>query len=145
MKSGPGGGAGRRGAKPRARPSANPSPQSEGARAVAPLIVFHGDADDTVIAANGQAVIDAALAGMADAVAETVADPAPSGSRRVQRTVWRAADAPHDAPSLAERWLVHGAPHAWSGGAAAGSYTDPQGPDASRAMLRFFREHPRRS
>ncbi|MEO8836162.1 MAG: PHB depolymerase family esterase, partial [Caldimonas sp.] len=109
-----------------------------------PVIVFHGDADATVAPANGDAVVAATL-GADPGVERSESHAAPAaGARGFHRTVWRDADAGPKAPSLAEQWLVRGTAHAWSGGAAAGSYTDPSGPDASREMLRFFLEHPRR-
>jgi poly(hydroxyalkanoate) depolymerase family esterase len=41
-----------------------------------------------------------------------------------------------------EYWKVYGMEHAWSGGNPSGTFTDPLGPDASRAMYNFFMRHP---
>ena len=108
----------------------------------APVIVFHGDADATVNALNGSRLIDAVV-GSAPAAPHRETVGGHAAGRAATRTVYAPLDGV--GPSRAEHWVVHGAGHAWSGGAAAGSYTDAAGPDASREMLRFFFEHPRRS
>ncbi|MDQ6627323.1 MAG: PHB depolymerase family esterase [Pseudomonadota bacterium] len=136
------------GARPGASPAwpvpatgADPAPV---ASASAPVIVFHGDADQTVNVANGSFAIDAALGSTASWQARRESG---SGSgeqgHAFTRVVYRAEDAPAAAPSRAEHWLVHGGGHAWFGGDRRGSYADASGPDASREMLRFFAEHTR--
>jgi poly(hydroxyalkanoate) depolymerase family esterase len=116
-----------------------------------PTIVFHGDRDATVHPSNGEQVISQATPiAVADGVVDAVTAPPPvvsveqgraSGGHAYTRTVHR--DATGRASGI-EHWLVHGAGHAWSGGDTSGSYTDPKGPNASREMLRFFLEHPKK-
>ncbi len=112
-----------------------------------PTIVFHGDQDQTVHPRNGEQVIAAALGSAAAAAGPLQAMPA--GSPRVERGMsaqgrryTRSTHHGDKGRTVAEHWLVHGAGHAWSGGQGQGSYTDADGPDATREMLRFFFEHP---
>jgi poly(hydroxyalkanoate) depolymerase family esterase len=105
--------------------------------AAVPTIVFHGDADHTVAASNGEAIIRDAT-GSTQALHATTRRDAAAGGRAFTRDSF--ADA--SGRTHVEHWRLHGAGHAWSGGSAQGSYTDPTGPDASSEMLRFFLQHP---
>jgi poly(hydroxyalkanoate) depolymerase family esterase len=142
----------RRGARP-AAPAGEPE-------SLMPTIVFHGGADRTVHPENGEQIVNAALStleacglilkktevaqdgaagevnGEVDGQVDGDAHDSVAG-RDAFRTVYRAADG----KSYVEYWEVGTGPHAWSGGNPAGSFTDPQGPDASRAMLAFFLQH----
>ncbi len=104
--------------------------------ATLPSIVFHGTADSTVHPANGEAVMAQVLQGRPGLTPVAERGKTPGG-----RSWRRTSHAKPGGPTMAEHWEVDGAGHAWSGGRAAGSYTDPSGPDASREMLRFFWQH----
>jgi poly(hydroxyalkanoate) depolymerase family esterase len=104
---------------------------------IVPAIVFHGDQDTTVHPSNGDQVIAQLKKTLTTDTRVTVEDGRVPGGRAYSRTVHRDA-ADH---SIFEQWVIHGAGHAWSGGSPTGSYTDPQGPDATREMLRFFLDH----
>lgn len=99
-------------------------------------IVFHGDGDKTVHPRNGAGVVEQSLGTAGNEAARhevSVERGIAAGGRAYTRTLHV-----HEGRVSAEHWVTHGAPHAWSGGDPAGSYTDPTGPDASAAMLRFF-------
>jgi poly(hydroxyalkanoate) depolymerase family esterase len=105
----------------------------EGVAAIkVPTIVFQGDADHTVNPANAETILRQAKP--PGRVEGQRSDGVAPGGLAYTRTVYDGLDG---RPRL-ESWLVHGGGHAWSGGSARGSFTDPRGPDASRAMLDFF-------
>ena len=106
-----------------------------------PTIVFHGNEDNMVHATHAAQFLANTSSrilpddGELHRYIETV--PRQLGLRGYTRTV-QLGD---DARIFSEQWMVHGAGHAWSGGDAAGTHSDPYGPDASREMMRFFLEH----
>jgi len=107
-----------------------------------PIIVFHGDGDHLVNAGNGDAVLQQYVAVHAKAQSaplQVKSEIHAKAQRRSTQTVW----CNQAGRAVAEHWVVHGAGHAWSGGNAGGSHTDPAGPSASGEMLRFFLQQKR--
>ncbi len=112
----------------------------QGASAVAiPTIVFHGDRDRTVNPVNGDQVIAQAKSKVA-LHTKICRGETPDGM-----TYTCTIHADENGQPMLEQWILHGGGHAWSGGSAAGSFTEPRGPDASREMVRFFLQQPARN
>jgi poly(hydroxyalkanoate) depolymerase family esterase len=115
--------------------------QGGGSKAIAdgktsvPTIVFHGDRDTTVHPKNGDQIIEQS-AGVTRPTTKVLRGRVPHGHAYTRTVLTDAGGS-----AISEHWNIDGAGHAWSGGSPAGSYTDPQGPDATREMLRFFLEH----
>jgi poly(hydroxyalkanoate) depolymerase family esterase len=110
----------------------------------APMILFHGDGDSTVHPCNADHLVQQWTAATGfqgpdgSGPAAAAQDRQTAGGRACTREIYRDGRG----QAVVERWTIHGAGHAWSGGSRSGSYADPQGPDASREFVRFFREHP---
>jgi poly(hydroxyalkanoate) depolymerase family esterase len=116
------------------RPGGRPANDAEHRHV--PTIVFHGDNDATVSPCNSEEIVAQVAQ---DAVLRTrVQKGRVPGGHAYTRTI----HADQAGSAMIELWVVHGAGHAWSGGSPQGTYTDQRGPDATREMMRFFREHP---
>jgi poly(hydroxyalkanoate) depolymerase family esterase len=112
-----------------------PAPTGRKDRPAAPTIVFHGDRDRTVNPINAEHVIAQSRGGARLRTIEI------RGTSEGGVSYLKTVQVDDDGLPVLERWQVHGAGHAWSGGSVAGSYTDPNGPDASGEMVRFFLQH----
>lgn len=108
------------------------------------VIVFHGTSDYTVNKVNGDQVISQWLVtnslaatgteGWLDNQADYMHNLQIPSGKSYTVYVYKAQDE--------KVWMkkvnILNMGHAWSGGSSQGSYTDPQGPDASRMMWEFF-------
>ncbi|WP_313917512.1 PHB depolymerase family esterase [Tahibacter sp.] len=119
----------------RSKPHARTNAAQHSTRPV-PGIVIHGDADRMVAPGNGDAVVRQLReryehsAGSALVLRSTTE---PTHARSGFHTA--------DGRLVIEQWSVRNGGHAWAGGASAGSYTDPAGPDASARIVEFFLTH----
>jgi poly(hydroxyalkanoate) depolymerase family esterase len=114
-----------------------------------PVVVFQGDNDKTVPPINAEQLVR-----QWQVTADWADDGAANGSipRWARRTSFQRASGRRTATvanyvdgggqELAQRWLVRGMGHAWSGGCSCAANADPSGPDASLAMYDFFTRHP---
>lgn len=129
--------------------SGGPNPDTQGIAAYNAMgtfkrdvrtIVFHGTSDYTVYPVNGDQVTTQWVQ-----TNDLTDDGADNGSRNTSQVTsrtgtvsgGRAYTVKTYAGGIVEHWTVTGMGHAWSG-STAGSYTDPQGPNAGAEMWRFF-------
>ena len=115
-----------------------PGPEA-GAEPIAPMIVVQGTADRVVHPDNAARVAAQWLAfrGGGPLRSTTTATDRETDGRGYQTTRWYDLHG----RNVAEMWLIDDLGHAWSGGRAGGSYSDPAGPRAATFMWRFLRRH----
>ncbi len=111
-----------------------------------PSIVIHGTADQTVAVANADHVLEQAMTANRLAAPETcdldIHRPTTTsrgqidGGHAYTRSRWT----DRRGALIHELLKIDGLGHAWSGGRAGGSYSDPRGPNAGEAIWRFFEQ-----
>jgi poly(3-hydroxybutyrate) depolymerase len=102
-----------------------------------PMIIFHGDSDPIVDPANAYLLARSGPPAGGDRLQTFTSRGSVPGGHEHTRQI----HTDREGTPLVEQWTIHEAGHAWSGGSPYGSYTDPQGPDASAEFVRFFALH----
>ena len=107
-----------------------------------PAIVFQGGSDHVVNASNAVQLV-AQLSSIQGAPSSDKAMSA-MGEKVESTNGYQYTRGLHgNGANSIELWVVEELGHAWSGGSAAGTFTDVKGPSATTEMLRFFLAHPR--
>ena len=137
--------------------SGGPDPKQQGDLAftamgtvarVVPVMVIHGSADQVVNVVNGHQVIAqwvetddrAAAAGGGVGSLPSKTEQGSAGGKTFTHSAY--ADSKTGATVL-ELYVVDNLGHAWAGGNAAGSFTDPNAPNATAIIGAFFGAHAR--
>ena len=114
---------------------------------VVPTMVIHGSSDSTVVPVNGDQVIaqmaqtnDRAYDGVDNNEIDDVADQTLTGTTGRNWTRYLYKNSATNEIVL-EKLVVQGLGHAWSGGSTSGSYTDPNGPNASELFWDFLNNY----
>jgi poly(hydroxyalkanoate) depolymerase family esterase len=111
------------------------------------VILFQGAKDNLVAPLNAAQIItqwtraddlvdDGKDNESVDDVADKTTESVTAGGYAYKKSVYNN----RSGEPLIEAWMIQELKHAWSGGAAGASYTDPKGPNASQEIWRFFRE-----
>ena len=120
-------------------------PETDGKRVR--VLIVHGAADDTVDPGHARLLVDQVRAFAAEAYGQDVnadADAEPlvaapgTGAYPVAEEAYSLADG----TPVVRLVMIERLGHAWSGGAPEGTYTDPDGPDATALTWAFFRDVP---
>ena len=109
-----------------------------GSRRSFPAIVFQGRSDKSVNVINADQIVSQLAESFDPRVAKLSEESGESAAGyHYTRRIYG------NGRAMIEEWIVDELGHAWSGGSKEGTYTDPDGPDAGKEMVRFFLEHPR--
>lgn len=104
-----------------------------------PLIIVHGDADETVTERNATGLMKVweKLLETAPQATQLVRDEREFDSTESARA-YSQIDLQRDGRIVVRSLRIHGLAHAWSGGDAELPFNDAKGPDASAAIWKFF-------
>ena len=110
-----------------------------------PMIAMQGD-QDTMVTPDNFPLLVAQWLGAADRIDDGEANGSISATAASEESATSAGGLAYEVARYAgpggttflEAWLIQGMGHAWSGGAAV-SWSEPDGPDATRAMWEFMK------